>query len=264
MFRAAPIGLAQLMAGATPFKIGNNVSDTYRGVIQTELGQRTAIVKDLPATELANELLAGAIGIGLGLPIPPPYLVWASAERFAGSRGPRLDDGRLLFASVDVNQPQVAMLFAGAGQPVLDRLADWPLLGRLYGFDAFVANVDRHAGNLLFSGDKEVWLIDHGYCFTGPSWRPGDFIPPDKRVRSALQEWLTPRLRDEVKERTANAAAVLEVAISTITPDALADTAHLRMLLEASDLDAVVLFLSERAQHVPKIAAETLNVGRLF
>ncbi|MFX4377524.1 hypothetical protein ABTA44_20965, partial [Acinetobacter baumannii] len=50
-----------VMADVERFEI-DNVSLTYRGSVQVEGGdQLVAIIKDIPAKELANELLAAAI-----------------------------------------------------------------------------------------------------------------------------------------------------------------------------------------------------------
>ena len=105
----AIVRLGLVLAGATPFK-ADNINDTYRGAVLLDDGERTAIIKDLEPKELANELLGAAIGTLLGLPIPPAVLAFASADRLAASKGPILNDGRLVFASVDVGQPQVAAL----------------------------------------------------------------------------------------------------------------------------------------------------------
>jgi hypothetical protein len=260
---APTVLLGRVLAGATPFTVGN-ITDTYRGVILTDHGERTAVIKDLPIKELANEVLCAAIGLRLGLPVPPPYLAWAHPDRFQARKGPELGEGRLVFASVAVEQPQVAMLYNnGGGAAVLNRLAAWRALGRLYGFDALVANIDRHAGNILFSGDREVWLIDHGHCFTGPNWRAADLSPPDRSVPSRLSEWLTPVLDDSKKTTTARDAAQVETDVSRMDLRDLALANHMAVLLSGDDLDAVLGFLDERHPHVPRLAAMTLGLGRL-
>ncbi|MFE0755078.1 HipA family kinase [Inquilinus sp. NPDC058860] len=257
------IRLGEVLAGAMPFNVGN-VSDTYRGVIFTEQGEQTAVIKDLEPKELANEVLAAALGIRLGLPIPPPYIALAHPDRFTARKGPTLGDAKLVYASVDVRQPHVAALyFSGGGRAVLERLAQWQALGRLYGFDALVANIDRHAGNILFSGDKEVWLIDHGQCFTGPDWQPGDLEAPDRPVRSRLTEWLTPVLDYDQRIAVADDAALVELDTKGLDFQALAVVNHVAHLLTSGDLEAVMSFLSSRRAHVPRLAASTLELERL-
>ena len=47
------IQLGRVLAGAIPFK-ENNINATYRGIVLTAEGERTAIIKDLEPKELAN------------------------------------------------------------------------------------------------------------------------------------------------------------------------------------------------------------------
>lgn len=262
-FSNSVVMLGQVLAGAVPFKAGN-INDTFRGVVLTDAGERSAFIKDLEPRELANEVFAAALGLGLGLPVPPPCLALAMPDRLAASKGPILNGGRLVFASVDVNQPQVAMLYVGgAREAVLARLAQWQQLGHLYGFDALVANIDRHEGNLLFSGDREVWLIDHGHCFTGPGWVPADLAPPDRTVVNRLKDWLTPALNETQRVATANVATRVEIETARIDVRALAMSNHLAELLGSGDLEAVVAFVNERCAHIPRLASAALGLERL-
>ncbi|WP_429809821.1 hypothetical protein [Ensifer sp. B1-9] len=43
-------------------------------------------------------------------------------------------------------------------------------IASLYEFDEWMANVDRHHGNLLLAGSGDMWLIDHGNYITGHMW----------------------------------------------------------------------------------------------
>lgn len=263
-----PVGpwvhLGQVLTGAVPFKQGN-INDTYRGVILTKFGERTAVIKDIESKELANEVLSAAIALQLGLPVPPPYIAFAHPGRFLAKKGPELGEGRLVYASVDVAQPQVAMLYsADGGDKVLGRLARWSNLGRLYGFDALVANIDRHAGNILFSGDREVWLIDHGWCFTGPNWQPADLTSPEQPVVSRLSGWLTPVLDEQQRNETAREAARVEVDAAKMDIRRLALTNYVSDLLTDGDLEAVLTFINGRFPHVPRLAASDLGIDKLL
>jgi hypothetical protein len=256
------VKLATVLGGATPFK-ANNINDTFRGLVQTDTGERPAIIKDLHAKELANEVLVAALGLTLGLPVPAPYIGLATPDRLPAQKGPEFDGGRLVYVSVDVQQPQVAMLCA-AGVPVhavLARLAQWADLGRLYGFDTLVANVDRHAGNLLFCGNKEVWLIDHGHCFTGPAWSAEDLEPADKSVPNRLNEWLTPSLDDTKRTAVAGKAATVPGEVSRMDLRALAEANYVANLLNDGDFEAVVAFVRDRCASTPKLSAASLGVG---
>lgn len=103
------VGLATVLAGARPFKEGN-VNDTFRGQVLTHDGDtRAAIIKDLDARQLANELMGAALANAAGLPVPQAYLAMADPARLAASKGPEMAGGsRLLFASTDADTPPVA------------------------------------------------------------------------------------------------------------------------------------------------------------
>lgn len=255
------IGLAQVLEGATPFSVGN-INDTFRGLIRLPDGSdKAAILKDLNPKELANEVLAAAVGIAIGMPIPPPYIALATFDRLATSKGPEIEGGRLVFASVDVKTPPVVMLYnGGLGPAVLQRLAQWPHVGKLYGFDALVANIDRHAGNLLFSGRDEVWLIDHGWCFTGPDWSSSDLSQPDAPVENRLREWLTPVLDLSRRSLAAGGASSVSESLRDTDFALLASANHVSGLLDDGDFAAVVDYLSGRCKHTTRLAAEALEM----
>jgi hypothetical protein len=204
------IQLATVLPGAMPFKEGN-VNETYRGqVLLSDNSVRGAILKDLDARQLANELLVSALAQQAGLPTPEAYLALVRGGDLPVVHGPSLPDGnRLVFASADVKVPNITFRARGASaeeqQRLVDEILEWAGLGGLYGFDAWVANIDRHPGNLLFGGKEQVWLIDHGHCLSGPSWTPED-LQEDGDYQNRLTEWLTSRMNlDQKKKRSAEA-----------------------------------------------------------
>lgn len=100
---------------------------------------------------VANELLCGQLGRGLGLPIPPGFII---------------DDGGVPW--------HVSLNFNLAGQQLPP--ADCAALARLHPrvaagivvFDSWIVNGDRHRGNLAFdqSADR-VNVFDHSHAFFG-------------------------------------------------------------------------------------------------
>ena len=98
---------------------------------------------------VANELLCGQLGRGLGLPIPPGFVIddggqpWHVSLNFnlAGQQLPPAD-----CAAVAQRQPRVA-----AGIVV---------------FDSWIVNGDRHRGNLAFDRTTDrVNVFDHSHAF---------------------------------------------------------------------------------------------------
>ena len=206
--------------------------------------------------------MVAALAEAAGLPVPQSYLAVASPPALVTSKGPQLHDGsRLVFASADARTPPVAQLYlGGAPDAVKNRLAEWGGIGGLYGFDSWIANIDRHERNLLFSGDKEVWLIDHGHCFSGPQWKPAD-LDPSRTYPSRLQQWLTPAMSSARRTAVAGSAASMEACFSTINPNHIGQLNRVVDLIDGGDFGALVEFLRSRCQHVPRLSAETLNIS---
>lgn len=171
------------------------------------------------AKELANELISFVLACMLLLPVPNALLAPVSEADLLTFKGPVMRDGsRLMLASVDAKVPNIAFRYTSdvpGRARLLGAITAWAPLGRLYGFDAWIANVDRHAGNLLFSARAEAWLIDHGWAFTGPDWTPAD-LDPRSAYQHRLHEWLTPLLTDDGRETRGRQAGAMEADLKLI------------------------------------------------
>lgn len=259
------VQLATVLRGATPFRFGN-VNDTFYGQLLIPGGQmRSAIIKDLDQRQLANELMASALAHACGMPTPQAYVAAAAPDVLATTKGPLLHDGRrILFASADAQTPNVAQLYEGADYAaalkVWQRLAGWEGVGDLYGFDAWIANIDRHHRNLLFGPDGQVWLIDHGHCFTGPAWDRAK-LDASATYRNRLREWLTLAMDEPRRNVVARKAAALEARIATLDPQQLGASNYVANVLGSEDFVALADFLRSRTPHVPRLAAAALDIN---
>lgn len=267
------VGFAKVLAGAKSFKDQGiaNLSDTYRGQIligQTEV--RTAIIKDIPIREVANEVLAATLAIAISLPVPPPFLALASPSDLPTKHASKLGGSSLLFASADVNSPSVAQIVvaqAGVGQAaainlVSNAMKNCGQLGEFYGFDGWAANIDRHTGNILVASNQRPWLIDHGRAFTGGAWKPAD-LDPSKLYRHRLKEWLTPVLNDAEQKRFSSLAAAMVPKLGALDLKAIGEQNRLPALIGQEDFNLLVTFLTDRIAFVPRIAADALNQARI-
>ena len=79
---------------------------------------------------------------------------------------------------------------------LLDKIKNWPHLHKAAAFDDWVANSDRHFENILFAGEDNFYLIDHGHCFTGPGWSKKK-LDPDVNVSNKLLDTVKKIGRDE-------------------------------------------------------------------
>jgi hypothetical protein len=261
------IGLATVLPGAKGFNEGN-VNETFRGQILLADGSvKNAVIKDLDERQLCNELHACVLARAAGLPTPDAYLALVRGLDLTVTKAPYLHDGnRLVFASVDVKVPNITFRARAASpdeqQQLLRDILEWGDLGRLYAFDAWIANIDRHPGNLLFGGRNEIWLIDHGHCFSGPAWQPNG-LDPNAAYPNRLSEWLTPYLTvDQKKKRSSEVARFTEV-IASINIAETSKRSRIEALMPASHVAAVEGFLTDRTNNVPAHANRALGVPTL-
>jgi len=240
------------------------VNDTYRGQILTaESTTCSAILKDLEPKELCNELLASACATALGLPIPTTYLAVVRDNNLPAKKGPKTVDGLpLVLASADVSTPSLIFRLKAVnpGQilGLLKELIAWADLGKLYAFDTWIANIDRHAGNLIFGGKDAIWLIDHGHSFTGPKWTAGNLDPSTDYI-NRLSEWLTVHMSEDEKANHAGIAAALCQDISALDIAAMLADSGVEPYLTEADRKALNTFLEKRKSETPAKSAKALN-----
>ncbi len=258
------VQLATVLLGATGFR-ENNINDTFRGQVLTADGQtRPAIIKDLNLVQLCNELVAHCLAREVGLPIPDCYLGLVRPGILDVTKAPTTTDAsRLVFVSVDVKVPNVTFRWQGlgaAGRPaLLAEITKWGDLGHLYAYDSWIANVDRHTGNLLFGGNSEFWLIDHGHCFTGPDWQ-ADQLDPDIEYPNRLSEWLTGCLTLDQKKQCATEVRRFGAKIADFDATATSENSRISSLLPLQNVDALKAFLEKRTARVPMDASKALGV----
>ena len=262
------IQLARVLPWAKQFRVGN-VNDVWRGMVLTsDLSQRPAIIKDLDQRELVNELLASVLAAQLGLPVPEAYIGIVLNTDLNVTKAPTMVGGeRMVFVSTDVMSPnltqQIQNVGSGLGTDLLfDNVIKWSELGKLYAFDTWIANIDRHAGNLLIGGKSKYWLIDHGRSFTGPNWS-GPSLDAGGIYVNRMFEWLTGRLSFGQKQARAIEAALFANLISLIdVPDA-AKLSLIELLIPADQVSAVNNFLTNRMQHVTSHTKLALGIPGL-
>lgn len=118
-----------------------------------------AFVKVLPDRDLFVECACAVLGRRIGLPIPEPLIVFPTQEALDKSDE---NDQALAFGSVDAAFPSFYKFLSQNGMQ-----EDWDILEaggfsiRTGVFDEWIANTDRHLGNILVGGNGDFALIDH-------------------------------------------------------------------------------------------------------
>lgn len=236
-------------------------NSVFRGDVVLENDQiERGFLKDLDPRQLANELLVAVLGRALGVSVPDIALVLVTPDISTqfNKVADRAGAGNVAFFSFDANAPTVSQIIsAGGGLP--PTLKSSPVAGQMYGFDTWVANVDRHRNNILLSGSGKAFLIDHGHCFTGPEWKK-EQLNATKAYPTPLTGWLTPELSDQDKSQAiSDVLNLVQKMIRTDVHQAMSDALSVQ-LYGADDSDALLGFLEGRIEHVEKLAAASLGI----
>jgi hypothetical protein len=253
-----------IIGQASPLDQFKGVTDTYRTLLLTEDGVvRTVVAKNVPAKQLANEVLAANLANHLQLPVPPAYIAITTKDWCANLFTRNLEGCGLVFASEDVKSPAIAQIIhSNSIRFVIDRLMSKKWLGDLYGFDSWIVNTDRHQGNMLI-GPDDIWIIDHERCFTGTDWSISE-LRPDKGYVNRLKEWVTPHIDESVRNKLANDVDRLIERLKEADLNRICLNELTCSLLNDVDLLGLLKFLSERIYHVSQAASEALDVRRII
>lgn len=258
------VGLARVLRGAEPFKFEHNINDTYRGRVLVANNEiRLGFIKDLDSKQLANELLAASLAMAAGLPVPQPFLGYVAAGDLPVMKAPSSadDNGRYVFVSLDAETPALWQCYnendESAYNAACKKLVEWAQTGLLYGFDSWIANTDRHQGNLLFEGDR-VYLIDHGHAFAGPAWKVGDLVPA-AHFTNKLKLWLTEHIPHDDKEKLLAAAMAVATLANDNTLQEAQDGSKFGQFLTEIEVPALVKFLKARSAHLQPLVADALG-----
>lgn len=259
------IRLANIIPGVTaPGAEDKGINETFVGLIQTTTEQHRAYIKVLSSRQLVNELVCSTLGRAVGLPIPEGFIVQATAADLPESGMlAKHDGGALIFACADVGRPSLKRRLTEMGSEFLNQLfASWKHWEEAAIFDEWIANPDRHAGNLLIEGPDKVWLIDHGHALTGPDWAAVD-LAPDRVVRNQIAEQRFPGLTLPERMATRSKAGELSKLFGHIDVDAAISASHADKLLTPQYLAAVNGFIGERVEKLFDLVSSRLNIPNL-
>lgn len=129
----------------------------------------------LPCRHLINEAVGWLLARACGLPVPPVagYML-LEAEQLLDAH-PDLDKhaasgGALAWVCSTEPATVLRLTRSEAEQLVLDEIREWAHAPGTAALDEWIANADRHAGNLLRRAPKDFVLIDHDNALTGAHW----------------------------------------------------------------------------------------------
>lgn len=229
------IGL--MLPGAKPFTDNDNINPTFKAHVKTHEEIIQAYVKIIPPREIYVECVCAVIGRFLGLPIPKPLIVKVDYEAL---NNVPVGEYKLAFGSEDSVYPSLKR--RGINEELFKKLGDFKKTLDIGVFDEWIANPDRHGGNILFDGSDDFMFIDHGLSISSEiaADRPAHkniIIDSFYSVKSEFEKY---KINREVQ--------------STITPQyfeiplsLLSEKTYGSSYLKSEEVVSVVRFLQERS-----------------
>lgn len=141
--------------------INSGINDIWRGYVVTSDNQmvKSYIKKIRNTNELYREIFCSLLGRALGIDTPDPMIVKVEANH------PDIpsDKDEYLFGTKDCDSISFSR-FLHENKLNEDYILNYDDFYKIIAFDEFIANPDRHFGNVLFNG-SDFTFIDHGEAF---------------------------------------------------------------------------------------------------
>jgi hypothetical protein len=133
------------------------IRGSVRGFVFLGDSSVEAYIKEVEPREILVECICALLARHLSLEAPEPMVVFVPAALS------RAGADALAFGSVTVLHGSLRPWLTQLGDAaVVRRLREWADLIPAACFDEWIANHDRHGGNILYDGKDTFWLIDHG------------------------------------------------------------------------------------------------------
>lgn len=249
------VSMALLAPGASQLSAskGRGINETWRGRVHLLDGSTVpAYVKLLDPRQLTNELLGAELARAVGFQVPETYLVRIDKSQHMAMFA-QLNitaDQVVAFGCRDVGVKSLARRYRDEGTAFahwfVQHCSRWK---RLVSFDGWVANIDRHLGNALVGGPDELWLIDHGHCFTGPAWTEQKLLPAAVVVNRLVSE-LSPLMTDDIRDSIADEASDAQRVFALVHVEGILQDSNAEAFLTPTERQALVGFIEQRKARV--------------
>lgn len=242
---------------------GINDTETFIGTVGGEFGRRRAYIKVLRSHQLANELLCATIGREIGLSIPTPYLLEVLPEDLPDSHLLR-EPGALLYAfgSDDASHPSLRRRMERRTSLDYSLISGWRGWENGATFDQWVANGDRHGGNILMESREVMWLIDHDYAFTGPRWIASRLIP-SAPIHNQILLCFNAALQADARSAALDRIRECMTGLRAVDIGGAMTASRVNTFLAPSDSAALEQFIQERLKSVVHQMADVLGMPML-
>lgn len=243
--------------------------ETYKSELLDDSGETiTAYVKlSLDPRRIIAELTTAQVGRALGMKIPRPFVVLLDTADLEGFESSFSGRGVMVcFASQQAGSRSYSLeramrnpthAFAKAVHSQFD-------LDGTIALDEFVANDDRHQGNIIYApGKQEFWLIDHGRSLTGTYWDMWGLDDPAVEVRNLLVDHSVADWDEAVRNRILKKAHGLVNKCASLCLDELDQDGYFAKIDPATDRQDIINFLRQRIHHTVPLLCNRLQLGHL-
>ncbi|MBK1655487.1 HipA family kinase [Allochromatium vinosum] len=221
---------------------------------------RRVYVKFYPESNhgLVNEITGHLLAAAIGLPVPQhaavifvPKIALPACPAWADTVPGESIPG---WCTLDMAAPSLRFLLSqthdeplDTTHPLVDELRKTDKLISLMAFDDWIANTDRHLGNLLRLGKHRYLLIDHGQMFGGLTWTAKTLRDTSLRYANSLRELLAPQTHTpDYRRRLARESCAYHGEALIQVSEHLLD--WWVSLLDDAERQAAAEFLGNRAQ----------------
>ena len=256
------IPLASVVAGPRASIENKGVNELYTGFVDAEDGRHSCYIKVLPEKQLVNELVAWVLARAMKFPVLDGFLLRVRAEDIPHSKLLQNVSGdALAFGLKETNYQQLRRAFNEHPDWGINFLQpdNFPHWQELIVFDDWIANADRHEGNLLLAPGNEIVWIDHSHAFTGAEWDCTTWnssAPRNNKVATALLPLLALKEKESLNTKAAN----LALLIDKLPLQDLQNAARITTFLQTAEREALVQFVIDRPQHLERICAQRVGI----
>jgi hypothetical protein len=239
------------------------INETYRGWIEIDGDRQQAYVKFLRPWEIFNELLGSVLCQLVSLPTPRPFLVVVDRDDYPSPAlfpDPQIQQA-LAFASQAMPAEALSRRMSLTSLPALRALVEeWREWPDVLLFDQWIANPDRHTGNVLMGAPGEFHLIDHGLCFYRQNWTPEEILASVSIVYTRLwtdflQGVVSLQKRLDATPRIHGASAMqMKVDLT-----AAISFTKIQQFIPPANLAALVQFLALRRSTAPHVVSSAIG-----
>lgn len=235
-----------LLPGATPIH-NENINPVWRGNVVIGNYRRSMYVKSVDKRTLAVEVMCAVLGRALELPMPRPALVMVHPEAIQG-----LSQPSVFFGSESVDNPDLKQWLNKDADSTAKQLLGWAKLLDAGCFDEWVANYDRHGGNILYGGGQNFALIDHSEAL--PRALKADEAAAENKLLSfsanGKKDALIEQLYGQAKTRTSgySTAHIYKVVLDVLSASSGQHT-----------VDELTAFLSQRTNVLLALIASRIG-----